>query len=101
MKVFKNFETTFSHKFPNGEIASMKLGTAIEVDSVLDTASDADIAKFSAQLAKRVYKLTMKDIKNIIKKDKLAREIHNGIKAAVTSAEDEREAERILEEEDE
>jgi hypothetical protein len=101
MKVFKNFETTFSHKFPNGEIASMKLGTAIEVDSVLDTASDKDIAKFSDQLAKQVYKLTIRDLKKIIKKDKLAKEIYDGIHNAVKSADDEREAERILEEDDE
>jgi len=101
MKVSKHYDTTLSHKFPNGDIATIRLGTAIEVDSVLDTASDADIAKFSAKLSKQAYKLTMKDVKRIIKTDKLAQEVYAGLQSAVQSQEDEREAERLLEEDDE
>jgi hypothetical protein len=98
MKIFKIFDNTLSHKFPNGDIATIKLGTGLEVDTVLDTASEADIAKFSAKLAKQAYKLTMKDIKRVTKTDKLAREIYAGLQEAVKSQENEREAERILDE---
>jgi len=100
MKISKIFDTTLSHKFPNGDIATIKLGTAIEVDSVLDTASDRDISTFASKLSKQAYKLTMKDMKRIIKEDKLAEEIYKGLQAAVQSEENEREAERLLDEDD-
>jgi len=101
MKISKHYDTTLSHKFPNGDIATVRLGTLLEVDTVLDTASDADIDKFSAKLAKQVYKLTMKDVKRVIKTDKLAKEVYVGLQEAIQSQENEREAERILEEDDE
>jgi hypothetical protein len=100
MKISKHFDTTLSHKFPNGDIATIRLGTAVEVDTVLDTASEEDIAKFASKLHKRVYKLTMKDVKFVIKKDKLAKAIHSGLEAAVQGEEDEAEADRILDEDD-
>jgi hypothetical protein len=98
MKISKHYDTTLSHRFPNGDIATIRLGTELEVDTVLDTASDKDIAKFSAKLAKQAYKLTMKDVKRVTKVDKLAKEVHAGLQSAVQSEEDEREAERLLEE---
>jgi len=100
MKISKHYDTTLSHKFPNGDIATIRLGTALEVDTVLDTASDKDIAAFAAKLAKRAYKLTMKDVQRVIKTDALAKEIHVGLEDAVQGADDEREAERLLEEAD-
>jgi len=100
VKISKHYDTTLSHKFPNGDIATMRLGTAVEVDTILDTASDADVAKFSAKLAKQVYKSTMKDVKRVVKLDKLAEEIYAGLQGAIKSQEDERDAERILDEDD-
>jgi len=98
MKISKHYDTTLSHKFPNGDIATVRLGTALEVDTVLDTASEADITKFSSILAKQVYKLTMRDVKRIVNTDPLAKEVYAGLQDAVKSQENEREAERILEE---
>lgn len=100
MKISKHYDTTLSHKFPNGDIATIRLGTAIEVDTVLDTAPASEIAKFSAKLSKRTYRLTMKDVKKVCAEDKLADEVYNGLQNAIKSSENEREAERILYEDD-
>jgi len=100
MKIAKHYDTTLSHKFPNGDIATVRLGTLIEVDTVLDTASDSDIDKFSAKLSKRTYKLTMKDIKRFSKEDPLVKAVCVGVQEGMQIVDTEKEAMRILEEND-
>jgi hypothetical protein len=97
MRIEKHFQITLSHKFPTGDIASMQLSTSREMDDLLDNAPDEEIAKFSDNLAKIVYDETMNDLKSIIKKDAVAKEIMLGIKHAIKDQKTTREAEEILE----
>lgn len=98
MRIKKVFQMTISHKFPNGDIASIQLGTTEEVDSLLDSAPEEELEKFSKSLADKVYKSTMSDLKTIVKKQPLVREIWTGMREAVKSQKDEREAEALLDE---
>jgi ArsR family metal-binding transcriptional regulator len=100
MKISKHYDETLSHRFPSGDIATIRLGTFIEVDTVLDTASEEDIVKLSTKLFKRSYKLTKKDIKSIIKNDKLAQAVYEGIQTSVENMNDEEEARQVLEQDD-
>ena len=96
MKIDKYFGITLAHKFPNGDIASIKLGTNTEVDTVLDTASEKDIIKFNTKLAKQTYKATMRDIQALIQKDELAKVVYEGLMDSLQNEKDEKEAEGLL-----
>jgi len=96
MKIEKWYGMTFSHKFPNGDIATIKLGTGLMVDSVLDSASDKDIAKFAARLATKVYKGTVKDLQRVLKNDELAVAVMDSVQSAVSGETAEDEAIKIL-----
>lgn len=96
MKIEKWYGITFSHKFSNGDIATIKLGTTHSVDSVLDSASDKEIAKFEAKVASKVYKATVKDLKRIIKNDEVAQAIMDSVESAVTGETAEEEALKVL-----
>jgi hypothetical protein len=96
MKIEKWYAMTFSHQFPNGDIASIKLGTGASVDSVLDSASDKDIAKFSAHLAKKVYKSTVTDLGRLVKNNEAAAAIMESIESGVTGETADDEALKVL-----
>jgi len=98
MRIKKAFQMTLSHKFPNGDIASVQLGTTEEVDSLLDSASEEVIADFSDDLADKVFKATMSDLKRIVKGQPLIREVWMGMKDAVKSQKNEREVAALLDE---
>ena len=100
MKISKSFQMTLSHKFPNGDLAVVQLGTTEEMDSLLDSAPPEAIEEFSNGLADKVYRATMSDLKRIVKGQPLVREVWRGMKEAVNSQKNEREAEKLLEEED-
>ena len=96
MKIEKWFGMTYSHKFPNGDIASIKLGTDVSVDSLLDSASDKDIAKFSAQVARKVYKATVSDLKRLVKNDAVAAAVMESIQSGVNGETADDEAMKVL-----
>jgi hypothetical protein len=96
MKLEKTFEFTLSHRFANGDIASMKFGTLIESSDILSDANPEDIEGYSKKLAEQAYRDTMKDLKRVAKKNKIAKEIYLGLKSAVKMEQDERDAEEIL-----
>lgn len=98
MKMNKKFNVTLAHKFPNGDIVSIAFGTDYEIDSILDSAPEDELAKFDKSLAKQVYAATKKDIVRAVKQDTLVREVWQGIQAAVKSQLDERDAEKALDE---
>ena len=100
MKIEKRFDITISHKFPNGAIASVSLGTKYEFDSILDDASDEERNKFCRRLARRVYNDTVGDLNRAAKHDRLIQEIQEGAKQALVSKDNERESEKILNEDD-
>jgi hypothetical protein len=96
MKIEKSFDVTFSHKFITGDIATVKLGTRKTVESVYDSADKDAVVKFETELAEDVYQQTMDDVKNLIKKNQVAKQIFRGIKDAVRAEKDEAAAEKIL-----
>ena len=100
MKITKKFDLSLSHRFPSGDIATVKLGTIIELDAILDSTDDTVITKLHKSLAKQARKATQRDWKTVRAADPLAREVYQGLQDSMKNAEDEREAERILEEED-
>ena len=99
MKIEKHFDFTFSHKFPNGDIASVRFGTLKEVESVYDSANNSkELIDFEDNLAKDVYERTMSDIKNVLKVNKVAKAIFKGIKESVRTEKIEQEAISMLDE---
>jgi len=100
MKIEKIFEFTLSHKFPDGGIASIKFGTRETVTNVLDDINSADLEQFELELADKVYKQTLADFRRATKKNKIIKEVYAGIKGSVKSQENDRDAEKILEEYD-
>jgi hypothetical protein len=98
MKIEKTFDFTLAHKFPDGSIASIKLGTTLTMESVLDNLEDSTIDSLSTQLAERVYKDTLGDLKRIVKKNKIAKAVFKGVRNAPRRVQAEEEASRILDE---
>lgn len=98
MKIEKSFDVTFSHKFITGDIATFRLGTCKTVESVYDEADNAEVRAFETKLAEDVYTQTMEDIKNVLKKNKITKQIFKGIKDSVKAEKTEAEAEKILDE---
>ena len=84
----KTFEISLSHKFPTNDVATMRIGTTIDV-------SESKIS--DEKLAAQVYSDTIADLQAIIKKDRIAKEIWKGMKATLKRAKDERDAEKELE----
>lgn len=97
MKIRKQFDISLSHKFPNGDIVSVKLGTVYESDAVMEDANQEAIDTHAAQLAEKTYKDTMKDLKRIMKKDKLIKSVYKGTKRAKQGENEEEEAAKLLE----
>lgn len=98
MKIEKHFDATFSHKFPNGHIASVSFGTLYAEDTNgAIKKEDADLIE--KNLAKAAYLATQKDIRRAEKIDAVIKEILLGTKEAVQSQINERDAEKVLNEE--
>jgi hypothetical protein len=97
VKIEKHFDATFSHKFPNGDIASVSFGTqyAEDTDGAIKK-EDADL--IDKNLAKAAYLATQTDIRRATKIDAVIKEILLGIKHAVQSQQNERDAEKVLDE---
>jgi len=98
VKVEKTFDINISHKFPNGDIVSIRFGTTRAIDSIIESAPDEEIEKFSKALFMKVYQSTKSDMKRAAKQDTLVREVVLGLKDAVKSQEDERKSEELLNE---
>jgi hypothetical protein len=96
MEIEKTFEFTLSHRFPNGDIASVKFGTRENITNILADAKPKELIKLENELAEKVYEDTMSDLKKAVKESKIIKEIWRGMKAAVKSQKDERDAEKIL-----
>jgi hypothetical protein len=96
VKIEKTFDVNISHKFPNGDIVSIRFGTTRAIDSIMESAPEESIDKFSRDLFMKVYRSTKADMKLASKKDALIREVVIGMKEAVKSQENERESEEIL-----
>ena len=97
MKIEKDFKLTISHKFINGDIASVSFGTACAVESILDNAPEEELTKFNKQLAKKVRNATMQDLENACKQDKLIKAIYRSSKEALKKEKMAKEAEEVLE----
>jgi hypothetical protein len=96
MNIEKVFEITLSHKFPDGNIASVKMGTRREIMGLLEGAPEEEIIKISQQLAESLYNETMENLKQNAKKNPIIREVVAGIRESLKIEENEREAEKAL-----
>lgn len=98
MKLEKTFDINISHKFPNGDIVSIRFGTTRAIDSIMESAPDEEVEKFSKELFIKVYQSTKGDMKRAAKQDMLVREVVLGLKDAIKSQVDERASEELLNE---
>jgi hypothetical protein len=93
MKIGKTFEITLSRKFPDGSIASVKVGSTYETEAIAGEADEEAIDRFARKLSVKVYEKTIADIRRLIKTDKIIKEIHHGFDDVVAASQREREAE--------
>lgn len=100
MKISKTFEFTLAHRFPNSDIVSVKFGTTYESDNLLEDANEEAVNKFAEDVAKRVYKDTVSDLKRAAKKNKIIKSVVDGAKRSSRGDDTEDEAAKILEEYD-
>ena len=93
MKISKDYGITLSHKFANGDIGSIRLGTRIEMDAILDAASDDVLDQLQRKLAKQARLATKADLKAAIKADKAVKEIYRGMQESEKEQREENEGE--------
>ena len=97
MKIDKSFDITISHKFPNGDIVSLRFGTSKQIENVLDDADAEVIKKLERDLSKQVVRSTYLDIKREIKGEPVIKSVIDSIPRAVKSEEAELKALKKLE----
>jgi len=87
MKIDKSFDITVSHKFPNGDIVSLRFGTSKQIENVLDDADAEVIKQLERDLSKQVMLSTYKDIQRAMKKETVIKLIIDSIPRAIKSEE--------------
>ena len=87
MRIDKFFDITVSHRFPNGDIVSLKFGTSKQIDNILDDADSAVIKKLERDLSKQVITSTYRDMQREVKDKRIVKEVMDSIPRAIKSQE--------------